>query len=1283
MNHRFLLLFIAAAASVFGQTAAGTLTGIVTDPSGAVIAGVPVTATHVDTGTTIIGRTSQTGYYTIPQLPVGKYVVTVAQTGFKSFRQENVIIAAAQTLRLDVSMELGATSESVTVTTESTLLQTDSGAKTHDILPQQIQDLPVLPVGTFIRDPLALAYTLPGSANPNGSGFAPRINGLPQASNQYRIDGEIVTNAGAITITTRNNVSPDAVQEVAIQTSNFNAEYGSVSGALFNQIVKSGTNQYHGTAYDYAVNDVLNADDAANHLRNRVRRHDYGFNVGGPVRIPKLYDGKDKTFFFANWEQYRDYQFHQTDFTPPTVPTDAYRRGDFSGLIPASGNSTLKVNGHDYRDPFGNTILLGTIFDPRSTQFNVPCNAALSQDCGGNGAQVTVRSPFVGNQVPASLIDKISSTILNKYVPLPQGPNAAAGVLTSNYLNPFRGTRITRSPAVKIDQNLGSKARVAFTYSDNHTESPVQALGLGEGFPEPITANAGTFEASPTYRVNFDYNLGPTMLFHVGAGYQEFNFCSCPVTLDYNAASDIGLTGATLDKTTFPRMGVTSAGLGGGLSVTSPQLGGMNTLGPGGAKSASPERHPTSSASLTWIHANHTFKMGGDFRKDFLVTINTANTPGTFGFGGASAGVQTGNGITWQPALDGLTGFAGNTNVGFPFANFLMGSVTNLTLSVPVDFRRTKKQTGVYIQDTWRARRNLTVDYGLRWDYGTYSKEDFGRTADFSPTIANPNAGGHPGAYIYEATCNCQFAHNYPYAFAPRLGIAYTLDKKTVIRGGVGIAYGFTPITAGPVINSVVTPILQNGFDDFKLAGGIPSKYNPVWPNYNPGFGFVPGSVNALQTGVTLIDPNAGRPDRTYQWNVAIQREVTRNMVVEAAYVGNRNIWQSSGGSVNNVGFQDLNAVSVDTLKRYGFTVGDLNDATLLNTQFNRLSPAQASTLAARGVGLPYSSFPTSGPFAATVLQSLKPFPQFSSVISPVAPMGKSWYDSLQLSLTKRFSHGLSANVNYTYSKNLQFVSSPDVFNRSVGKDLVGTNPPRQLRITFDYQTPQPKGIPVLSNRYLSQIVGGWGLSAALYYQTASYLTRPTSGSTNAISRWLGRGPGSAQLKKNADGSYMSPWSVDWTDLNGNHHTDPLDINCHCFDPNKTIVLNPDAWQTIPDATWTSDTSTYSFFRGARRPTESANLARNFRFKERYQLQIRMEFANIFNRIFLPSPLPTAAVPLSPVNASATLQRSANGNYIGGFGTFGNLSNAGALAGGSVGLGGGQRSGQLIARFSF
>ncbi len=1291
MKFRALFFLLAILAGIsYGQTAAGTLTGIVTDPSGAVIAGIPVVATHVDTGTRLTSVTSQTGNYTIPQMPVGKYVVTVNQSGFKTFRQENVTVAAAQTLRLDVTMEIGAATESVTVTTESTLLQTESGTLTHNITVRQLNDLPVLPLGTFTRDPLALAYTLPGSVNQSGQGFGPRINGLNIQNNQYRVDGEPVTNVGAPTITTRNNVSPDAIQEVAIQSSNFNAEFGGVSSALINQVIKSGTNQYHGSAFNYFGNDILNSDDASSHTRGRIRRNDYGASIGGPVWIPKLYNGKDKTFFFFNWEQYVDAQYHFSDFTAPTVPTAAYRAGDFSGLLPIAqaggpgGDPNLRIGTHDYKDPLGNVIPLGTIFDPNNIQ-TVQCNPAVTSDCTP-GSALQVRLPYVGNRVPSTSIDKVSLNILNKYVPLPQGPNAGLGLLTSNYFNPFHGYRHTSMPTLKMDQSLGAKARLSFTYVDAVTKSPVQALGLGEGFPEPITANAGTFEASPTYRVNLDYNVTPAMLFHLGVGWQEYDFCSCPVTTDYNPAADIGLTGAT-QNSVFPRFNSTV--------VTSPALGGLNAMGSGSGTLRQLERHPSGSANITWIKGNHTLKFGADYRINQQVNLNNTNSAGLFSFGNAAPGGSspplTGNGVTWQPALNGLTGFTGNSNaVGFAFANFLIGSVTSVTLATPPEYRKRKTQTGLYVQDTWRVRRNLTLDYGVRWDYGTYAKEDFGRAVDFSPTTPNPAAGGRLGAYIYEATCNCNFASNYPYAVAPRIGIAYTINSKTVFRGGIGVAYDAVPFTPGGVINSISTPVLPNGFDDFKLQNGIPrDRYNPVLATSNPAAAFIPGAVNT--NVAAFIDPNAGRPDRTLQWQASLQREITRNLVIEAAYVGNRNVWQSA------TGFQDFNAVSPALLQRYGFTIDTsakgLSDATLLNTNLNRLTQAQQSTLASYGVFLPYSGYPT-GATAPTVLQSLKPFPQFSNALQPSAPLGKSWYDSLQVTLTKRFSHGLSATGGYTYSKNLALTGYPDVFNPTVGKDVVAANPPQILRISFEYVTPRYKGnLPVLGNKIVSYILGDWGWSSALYYQTGPYLARPTAGSTNAISRWLGRGPGSAQLKKNADGSYMNPWSVDWYDLNGNHHTDPLDINCHCFDPNKTVVINPNAWQTIPDATWTADTSTYTFFRGVRVPRESMNFARNFRIKEKYTFQIRMEFTNIFNRSFLPAP----NMAFSPVNptygcsggVTGCTGSSVNGSYTSGLGTFTSfgsnlgLGNAGALGGGGLGLGAGQRTGLLIGRFTF
>jgi hypothetical protein len=1233
-----------------GQTGLATLTGAVTDQTGAVIAGVMVEATQVATGTRVAGATSETGNFTLSQLRPGDYDVVIEQSGFKAYRRTGLTLGAAQTLRLDVQLEVGAITDSVTVTAEASLLKTESGTMVHNITPAQIQALPLLNVGagtSFIRDPFQLSLTMPGVVS-GGVGVAPRVNGLPSTSNQYRLDGEVLGQLGAATITTRTQPSPDSIEEVAVQTSNFAAEFGSASGAVFNVTIKSGTNQFHGTVYDYMVNEFLNSEDSGVHLKNRIRRHDYGFTIGGPIKIPGVYDGKNKSFFFANWEQYRD-KVNLRTFTIPTVPTQAYRNGDFSGAIVASGNLPLRMAAttganarpaHDYLDPLGNTIQLGTVFDPRSTQ-TVTCNTAVSGDCGVSGAQVRVRSPFPGNRMPTTLFDPVSVAVLNKYIPLPQGPNADLGVLINNYYNPFDTARITRSPALKFDQSLGNKGRLSFTWTDNHTESAVQNLGA-EGFVQPVSANRGTYESSPTYRTNFDYTIRPTLSLHLGAGWSTFDFLDRSVIIDYNPQEDIGLRGATVNRN-FPRFGATV--------TATPAVGGLNALGPT-PQSFLPERRPSGTMNLTWIHNNHTIKYGADFRQDMLTTRTFNDTAGNFGFGG--------NGLAWQPALQGVTGFTGNTNVGFGFAQYLMGSVRSLSLGTPIAYRRSKKQWGMFLQDTWRARRNLTIDYGLRWDYGTYTSEDYGRVANLSLTEPNPAAGGHVGALVYEGSCKCNFASNYPYAIGPRVGFAYTLSQRTVIRGGLGIAYGSTPIVSGTAQNTASAATPQDGDDAFKLREGIPTSIAPVWPVFRADLNHPVGQV--IGAPAALVDPNAGRPDRTFQWNFSLQRELSRNLVVEASYVGNRNVWQSTGGLF------DFNAVSVQQLAKYGFTIGNVADGDLLNRRLDQLSTADRTNLSARGVALPYGNFPTN----QTVFQSLRNFPQYSGGISPTAPLGKSWYDSFQLSINKRYSSGLQLNANYTYSKNLQHTSAFDIFNRSNGKDIVGGNPPQILRISFLYELQKPSSaIPFLGNRWVANAIAGWGISGALFYQTGAYIGRPASGAGQPISRWLGRGPGGAQLRSNPDGSYMSPWAVNWKDLDGKIHPEPLDINCHCFDPETTIVLNPAAWQAVPDGVWSDQTQILPQFRAARRPNEAMNLARNFRFgaDSRYTLQVRVEFQNILNRRFLAAPQGAG------LNFTTVPVPTADGRYTSGFGTFGNLRNANQF--------GTPRSGQFIARFSF
>jgi hypothetical protein len=456
----------------------------------------------------------------------------------------------------------------------------------------------------------------------------------------------------------------------------------------------------------------------------------------------------------------------------------------------------------------------------------------------------------------------------------------------------------------------------------------------------------------------------------------------------------------------------------------------------------------------------------------------------------------------------------------------------------------------------------------------------------------------------------------------------------------------------------------------------MPDTVKPVWPSFDAGVGQAPGTVIAFPA---LLDPNAGRPARLMQWNIGLQREFGRNLVVEASYVGNRGVWWTASG------LAPMNAINQDTLRAYGFT--DLTSATesgLLTALVSGLTTAQRTTLASRGItGIPYANFPTS----QTIRQSLLPYPQYTGSGLQGSPLGKTWYDSFQLNVTKRMSHGLQLNMNYNFSKNLDLMSAPDVFNRNVGKNLSGNDLPHQIRMTVQYQVPElsKSGVAFVSNKYVSHVLSGWGIGTYLNYQSAPLMARPSSNGTVPINNFLGRGPGAvgcagcgAQLKKDANGSYMSPWSVDWTDNTGKHRTDPLDINCHCFDPTKTAVFNPLAWENIPNGQFAADSSSLRFFRSVRIPQENANFSRNFRFGKdgRFNLNVRAEFNNIFNRLQLPTP--STAGNFANPTTKFTDPRLANfGLYSGGYGTF-TATNAQILSGT-----GGQRTGTYVARLTF
>ena len=338
------------------------------------MASAPVEARNVQTGAVYRTTSTSTGNYTLAQLPTGDYELSVTVTGFKRFVQQNIAVPVAQTIRIDVVLQIGTASESVTVTAEVSLLKTESGELSHNVAAQRLNNLPILGIGAAnagssgIRNPMAVTNLAPGTLwSPN---LTVRVNGTPNNTEAIRVDGMDSTQTMGPFAQAQTQPSVDAVQELSIQTSNYAAEFGNAGSGLFNFTMKSGTNQYHGTGYDYFVNEFLNSGQAYLNVRNKNRRNDYGGTFGGPVWIPKLYDGHDKTFFFVNWEQYRETV--QIGGQRVTVPTANYRAGNFTTAL--TGRA---LTGAVATDALGRALLEGQIFDP-NTEATAPMAAACA-----------------------------------------------------------------------------------------------------------------------------------------------------------------------------------------------------------------------------------------------------------------------------------------------------------------------------------------------------------------------------------------------------------------------------------------------------------------------------------------------------------------------------------------------------------------------------------------------------------------------------------------------------------------------------------------------------------------------------------------------------------------------------------------------------------------------------------------------------------------------------------------------------------------------------------------
>ncbi|HEY7335447.1 MAG TPA: TonB-dependent receptor [Bryobacteraceae bacterium] len=1211
-------LVLSFAAIVFAQGDRGQITGTVSDPAGAVVANAAVQARHVETGAVYDTTTTNTGNYTLGELPVGSYEVTVTVPGFKKYVRSGLTVQVAATLRIDAALEVGAASESVTVNAEATLLKTESGELSHNVPTETVDTLPILGIGSSvagssaIRNPQAVAYLLPGAYVAENSNL--RINGAPGNTASYRLEGQDASNGQVPATQAQIQPSVDAIQEVTVQTSNFAAEYGQVGGGFFNYTMKSGTNQLHGSVYDYFVNEAFNANTPWINAKPTARRNDYGVTIGGPVEIPKIYNGHDKTFFFFNWEQYRETETINTILD--TVPTAGYRAGNFTQALTGRTLGT---------DALGRPILEGAIYDPTTTH------------AAPNGT--IVRDPFMNQQIPLARLDPVALRI-QALIP---NPNTGSGVI-NNAVFPFPSTRISSIPAFKIDHSMGSKAKFSYYWSETKTASQYSpTLGGADGLPEPISGEIGTFITGRVQRGNFEYTLTPTLLFHFGAGYQTDYFTDDPVTTNFNPQQALGLTGVPVNRL-FPFMtGLCPAGTSNGtVTATCGGQGGMKVMGPTTNRHPLLYEKPTFNTSLTWVRGNHTYKFGGELRVESNASTLYASTNGQFTFSVNETSLPINNSAN-----------IGGGSTGFAYASFLLGEVDQLKIAPINNMRMGKHALGLFAQDSWKITRKLTLDYGLRYDYQTYFRESQGRFAQFAPLVPNPSAGGQPGAVEFQGSgpgrCNCEFAHNYPFAVAPRLGAAYQLTPKTVLRAGWGIVYSALGDSNGATQGGLSIPaaVLAPSFGQpvMTLGQGIPFA-PPPFPNYDPGQ-FPQAGFTGTQAPTTWYDQNAGRPARQYQWSAGVQRELMRDLVVEASYVGNRGVWWNAPGLV------DVNALTPQRIGAAGLSLNNPADVQLLSSQ---LGSALATS---RGFSKPpFAGFPTT----LTVAQSLRPFPQFSSITALWAPDGNTWYDSLQAKATKRFSHGLQSTILFTWAKQITDAAGTnvrvpgtdsqainDVFNRLQNKYISAFDQPLALTIAAGYTLPALR-----TNKLVSWAVRDWQINGLLGYASGLPILAPVA--QNNLNTVLLRNQAGAQT------SYAN--RVAGVPL----FTE--DLNCHCFDPNKVFALNPAAWTQPAAGQFGASAAYYNDYRFQRRPNENLALGRIFRIKERAQLNLRIEFSNIFNRAEMPNP--------SSTNAAAT-QVTKGGVPTTGFG-FISTANEGAVTNIQTVT---SRQGTVVARFTF
>ena len=1213
-----LCLCVLAIGGAFAQGDRGTITGTVTDPSGAVIVGARVVAQNTETHNLLETVTTSTGNFTLAQVPVGTWDVAVEAPGFKRFTSLKNIVEVAQTVRVNPKLEVGASSETVSVQANAVAIRTEDADISTTVDNQLFVELPIQWSNGFygnqaVRNPLSVAQILPGmsggasyfnSLGLTGGGAA--INGAPPGTFKTLVDGQDSTNLYAPGFFFYQQPSVEALEEVSLQTSNFAAEFGQAQGGIYNFTAKSGTNQYHGGLFYRFTNEDLNAHQPYTGSRAASRQNNFGGTFGGPVRIPRIYNGHDRTFFFFSFEGFRSVLPVPNSGTFTTAPNANDRVGNFAADLGAQVN----CGGAACKDGAGNPVYAGQIFDP----------TALAPDG-------LTRFPFTGNIIPPSRIDPVAMK-LQSFL-----PKTTNNLQALNYQLSGTTPRPQNLPSIKVDHNVSPNLKFSTLYSYVGGSGQTSTDGL----PVNITTAGFNHSSSSTARVNVDDALRPSVLLHLGVGYVNtvVSKTAFSEVANFDQQTQLGLKGAI--TTGFPQI----TGLG-NFSASGAPVGGMTANIGANYNQVPTTGEFTSSAALTWVKGSHSLKFGVSGQTRMEGFNQCQGGWGVYGFSAAQTGQPFGAG--------GVTLATTNGTPGLGYASFLLGLPNSASVAPCTSVNWHDRAVAGYAQDNWKLTRKLTLDIGLRYDLQNPPLEDRNRVSSFSPTAPNPSAGNLPGSVLYQGfgpgTCNCDNLLNlYKFGFGPRLGAAYQIDSRTVVRAGWGFFYGAPSTFAGSAPQS---PGAGTGYDTITFASpragasALPNGLQAGLPINTALFAATLHQAGALPTSnpVTNLsnlntpvyyDPGLGRPPRINQYNIALQREIISGLTLEAAYVANRGAWLQS--TVNQ-----LNSVTPTILAAHGLSVSNSANLTLLNSQIGSAAVKNA------GFTLPFPNYPPS----TTLTNALRPFPQFGT-LNPTASNGNSWYDSLQMKLNARLKHNITMLGTYTWAKSITRIATFDNWTAFDTQKVLDVNGiPQALSMNVIYQTPHLTSGFLGKNRFARQVFSDWQVSGVLRYQSGALITAPTS--NDNLGTYFAGAPTQYMTRVPGQSLYL-------TDPNGR------------IDPTQQLLLNPAAWAECgPTATFGCGAPRYTDFRQRRTPQEDIGLGRRFALSDQHTarfFEIRMEMYNPFNRLVFPN--------IGVGNPITTATHNSNLLLSGGFG-FMNVNN---IAAGTA------RNMLVVARFAF